>query len=561
MSKRWKGYAAAALTASLTVGLIGTTYGGTLTLAGFGADQAVEETKEQPKKEAAKKETAKADTAKKDAAAEAKAETQTEAPKAEAQTEAPQVEAQTEAPRAEAQTEAPQTEAQTEPPVDRSMVDTTGFAKAEDYINVRASGDTEGEVVGTLRLNDSVYIEDVDENGWYKVRSGNVEGYVAGYLIATGEEAEQVAKDSAYTYAMVGAESLNVRADASEDSEVVDMVGQDANLEVVEDLGDWVKVVTADGVYGYVSSAFVNTETVYPTGETVQEQSEREEAEYAAYVAQQESEYAAYVAQQEAEYAAYLAQSEAEAAAAAAEAPAEPAYTDDTAAAQDAAAQTATTYSSDVDALYQAYLVAQDAAMTATDEADATAKANAAIEAYNAYLAACGSTQTVAAVETAATTDTTAATTTDTTSVDYTAQQTEAPQTEAAQPETAAASTGSGIGDQIASFATQFVGNPYVYACSSLTGGADCSGFTMAVYSNFGIGLPHNAAAQSGCGTPVSLSDLQPGDLLFYDNGGGIGHVALYIGGGSVVHASNPETGIKISSYNYRSPVAAVRLV
>ena len=579
MSKRWKGYAAAALTASLTVGLIGTTYGGTLTLAGFGADQAVEETKEQPKKEAAKKETAKADTAKKDAAAEAKAETQTEAPKAEAQTEAPQVEAQTEAPkaeaqteapqveaqteapRAEAQTEAPQTEAQTEPPVDRSMVDTTGFAKAEDYINVRASGDTEGEVVGTLRLNDSVYIEDVDENGWYKVRSGNVEGYVAGYLIATGEEAEQVAKDSAYTYAMVGAESLNVRADASEDSEVVDMVGQDANLEVVEDLGDWVKVVTADGVYGYVSSAFVNTETVYPTGETVQEQSEREEAEYAAYVAQQESEYAAYVAQQEAEYAAYLAQSEAEAAAAAAAAPAEPAYTDDTAAAQDAAAQTATTYSSDVDALYQAYLVAQDAAMTATDEADATAKANAAIEAYNAYLAACGSTQTVAAVETAATTDTTAATTTDTTSVDYTAQQTEAPQTEAAQPETAAASTGSGIGDQIASFATQFVGNPYVYGGSSLTGGADCSGFTMAVYSNFGIGLPHNAAAQSGCGTPVSLSDLQPGDLLFYDNGGGIGHVALYIGGGSVVHASNPETGIKISSYNYRSPVAAVRLV
>ena len=568
MSKRWKGYAAAALTASLTVGLIGTTYGGTLTLAGFGADQAVEETKEQPKKEAAKKETAKADTAKKEAEAETKAETQTEAPKAETQTEAPQAEAQTEAPKAEAQTEAPQTEAQTEPPIDRSMVDTTGFAKAEDYINVRASGDTEGEVVGTLSLNDSVYIEDVDENGWYKVRSGNVEGYVAGYLIATGEEAEQVAKESAYTYATVGAESLNVRSDASEDSEVVDMVGQDSNLEVVEDLGDWVKVVTNDGVYGYVSSAFVNTETVYSTGETVQEQSEREEAEYAAYVAQQESEYAAYVAQQEAEYAAYLAQSEAEAAAAgyteagytdpAAAGYAETTYTDP------AATQTASASSSDVDALYQAYLAAQDAAMTPTDEADATAKANAAIDAYNAYLAACGSTQTVAAVETATTADTTTAAT-DTTAVDNTAAEaayTETAYTEAAQTEAAPAeSTGSGLGSQIANYATQFVGTPYVYGGSSLTGGADCSGFTMAVYSNFGIGLPHNAAAQSGCGQQVSLSDLQPGDLLFYDNGGGIGHVAMYIGGGSVVHASNPETGIKISSYNYRTPVSAVRLV
>ena len=541
MTKTWKGYAAAALTASLAIGMIGTSYGATLTLAGFGADQKVEEKKVQPQTEAVQP--------------------QTEAQ----QTEAPQTEApQTEAP----QTEAPQTEAQTEPPVDRSMVDTTGFAKADDYINVRASGDTEGEVVGTLRLNDSVYIEDVDENGWYKVRSGNVEGYVAGYLIATGEEAEQVAKDTAYTYAQVGAETLNVRADASEDAEVVDMVGQDADLEVVEDLGDWVKVVTGNGVYGYVSTDYVNTQTVYPTGETVQEQSEREEQEYLAAVAEQEAQYEAYLAEQEAQYAAYLAEQEAAAASTDSSSAdttyTDPTYTDPTY--TDPSTQTTTTSSGDVDALYQAYLTAQDAAMTATDEADATAKANAAIDAYNAYLAACGSTQTVASVETAAT-ETTAATT-ETTAAETTVTQTEAAQTEAPQteaPQTEAAvtseSSGSGLGAQVAAYATQFVGNPYVYGGASLTGGADCSGFTMAVYANFGVGLPHNAAAQSGCGTPVSLSDLQPGALLFYDNGGGIGHVALYIGGGSVVHASNPETGIKISSYNYRSPVAAVRLV
>ena len=449
------------------------------------------------------------------------------------------------------------------------MVDTTGFAKTDDYVNVRASGDTEGEVVGTLRTNDSVYIEDVDENGWYKVRSGNVEGYVAGYLIATGEEAEQVAQDTAYTYAMVGAESLNVRADASEDSEVVDMVGQDTDLEVVEDLGDWVKVVTNDGVYGYVAADYVSTQTVYPTGETIQEQSEREEQEYLEAVAQQEAEYAAYLAQQEAEYAEYLAQQEA--AGYTDTATAETGYTDtsaetgytDTAAAETYSTDAAVSASSsDVNALYQAYLEAQDAAMTATDEEDAITKANAAIDAYNAYLAACGSAETVASVEAApAAADTSAANTTveDTTYTEPAAEETY--QEETVQEEAPAESSGSSTGAAVASYATQFVGNPYVYGGASLTGGADCSGFTMAVYANFGVSLPHNAAAQSGCGTPVSLSDLQPGDLLFYDNGGGIGHVALYIGGGSVVHASNPETGIKISAYNYRNPVAAVRLV
>jgi cell wall-associated NlpC family hydrolase len=119
----------------------------------------------------------------------------------------------------------------------------------------------------------------------------------------------------------------------------------------------------------------------------------------------------------------------------------------------------------------------------------------------------------------------------------------------------------SGLGSQIASYALQFVGNPYVYGGTSLTNGADCSGFTMSVYAHFGYSLPHNAASQSGCGRSVSLSELQPGDLLFYKNGGGIGHVAMYTGGGMVVHASNKKDGIKTSVYNYRTPCKAVRII
>ena len=123
-------------------------------------------------------------------------------------------------------------------------------------------------------------------------------------------------------------------------------------------------------------------------------------------------------------------------------------------------------------------------------------------------------------------------------------------------------SSSSAMRNAVVAYALQFVGNPYVYGGSSLTNGTDCSGFTMAVYQHFGISLPHQSGSQSGYGVQVSTDSLLPGDLLFYTSGGsGIGHVALYIGNGQVVHASTPATGIKVSSAFYRTPVSAVRLI
>ncbi len=118
--------------------------------------------------------------------------------------------------------------------------------------------------------------------------------------------------------------------------------------------------------------------------------------------------------------------------------------------------------------------------------------------------------------------------------------------------------TTNGTGQAIADYAVQFVGNPYSYGGTSLTNGADCSGFVMSVFANFGISLPRTSYAQANVGTPVGINDLQPGDLLFYH---GFGHVAIYIGGGQVVHASNAQTGIKISAYNYSNIDKAVRVV
>ncbi len=121
-------------------------------------------------------------------------------------------------------------------------------------------------------------------------------------------------------------------------------------------------------------------------------------------------------------------------------------------------------------------------------------------------------------------------------------------------PEEAAPVTGSGTGAEIAAYAVQFVGNPYVYGGTSLTNGADCSGFTWAVHQKFGISIPRKSTDQSRGGTPVSISAVQPGDIIYYGN-----HVGIYIGNHQIVHASTAKDGIKISSYTYRTPIRAAR--
>lgn len=118
-------------------------------------------------------------------------------------------------------------------------------------------------------------------------------------------------------------------------------------------------------------------------------------------------------------------------------------------------------------------------------------------------------------------------------------------------------SSGSGSGSSVVDYATQFVGNPYVWGGTSLTNGADCSGFVQSVYSNFGVSLPRTSYEQQNAGTEVSYADAQPGDLICYG-----GHVAIYMGGGKIVHASNSRDGIKISNdATYRTILSVRRLV
>ena len=124
---------------------------------------------------------------------------------------------------------------------------------------------------------------------------------------------------------------------------------------------------------------------------------------------------------------------------------------------------------------------------------------------------------------------------------------------------------GEGVSDvrvEMVEYAKQFLGNPYVWGGTSLTKGADCSGFVLSVYKKFGVKLPHYSGSQANSGTKISFSEIQPGDLIFYaDSNGKINHVTMYIGNNQVIHASSPKNGIMISKYNYRTPVKYVRIL
>ena len=111
-------------------------------------------------------------------------------------------------------------------------------------------------------------------------------------------------------------------------------------------------------------------------------------------------------------------------------------------------------------------------------------------------------------------------------------------------------------GQAIVDYACQFIGNPYVWGGTSLTDGADCSGFVMSVYAQFGVSLPHSSGAMRGCGYEVGTDQMQPGDIVCYS-----GHVAIYVGNNTIVHASTPSSGIKFTSPIDYKPVLSVRRI
>jgi cell wall-associated NlpC family hydrolase len=270
-----------------------------------------------------------------------------------------------------------------------------GVANVTNYLNVREEASLDGKILGKLPMNAGCEIlETLD--GWYKVSSGNVEGYVSAEFLLTGKEANERAKDALATVAKVNADMLMVREEPNTECTILTRVAQDEEIEVVEVLSGWVKV-NIDNKTGYVCADYVDVYDTLPKGVTLKELS----------------------------------------------------------------------YGDGV--------------------------SSTAIE--------------------------------------------------------------------LIEYAKQFLGNPYVYGGTSLTNGTDCSGFTMRIYQHFGYSLSRTSRQQAHNGRRVSLSEIQPGDLLFYNHGSQIGHVAIYIGNGQIIHASTERTGIIIGNAYYTTPACATRIL
>ena len=328
------------------------------------------------------------------------------------------------------------------------------IAKVQDYVNVRAENNEDSEVLGKLYNNSAATVLETTDDGWYKISSGSVTGYVKSEYVVVGDDA--TVKSAGRRVATVNTETLKVRTSADENSEVLGLVAGEDDLTVIDESADgWVGVSTEDGT-GYVSSDYVSLDTEFTYAESKEEEAAR------------------------------LAKEEAD---------------------RKAAAEAA---------------------------AKEESKKNAASESNKSSKASNESKKSEAVEETA---------------------DEESSSSDSSSEESYSAPSGSN-GQAVVDYACQFVGNPYVYGGSSLTNGTDCSGFVMSVYAQFGISLPHSSSALRSVGYGVSVDDMQPGDIICYS-----GHVAIYCGGNTIVHASNPSTGIKYTSpANYKTILAVRRI-
>lgn len=313
------------------------------------------------------------------------------------------------------------------------------FAKVSSYVNIRSTGSEEGEILGKLYNNSAATI--LEKSGeWYKVKSGNVTGYIKAEFLVTGIEAEQLANEVQTRIAKVTTTTLKVREKASTDATILTLVANGDELVVKKELDGWVKVELEESKEGYLSAEYVELKSAFEEAVSIEEEQERLAEEQAALASEQQ---------------------------------------------RAATGQSQNTNSS--------------------NQAKSSNSSNKSINAEN--------------------------------------------------------TSTSSIRSKIVAYARSFEGNPYVWGGTSLTNGADCSGFTQSVFRDNGISIPRTSRTQAVGGRRISVDSMQPGDLIFYARNGTINHVGIYIGNGKVISASSPETGIRITSYNYRTPVKVVSYI
>lgn len=473
----------------------------------------------------------------------------------------------------------------------QSIVDSyanLGIAEVSGYLNVRKTPESFGEVVGKLPKGGACEILDTSTEGWYKISSGGVTGYVSSQYVYTGDEAKKLAAENVAERAVIDADKLNVRSEPKADADVVDQVFKNERYDIKSQQDSWIQISD-----GYISADYVTVK--YALDEAIkQDMRQTVLSLYDNLGVSNVSNYlnvrdnpdetkgkiiaklpsnagcdildtstAGWLKIRSGNITGYV-KSE---------------YILTGQQAKDKALQVAKLMAiSNTDgvnvrtepntnsSIYTQ--ISNSERFLVADQQDGWVKIE--IDDQDAYLSSdyvdvkYGLEEAIKYTPVVEVADTSNSKSNTKNSTGKSSPSSKSSGKKSSANDGAAGSKSGSVSSkraQIANYAVQFVGNRYVYGGTSLTNGTDCSGFTMSVMAKFGVSLPHNSGAQSGSGKSITSSQMRPGDLVFYSGSGGINHVALYIGNGQVCHASNAKSGIKISTWNYRTPAKIVNVL
>ena len=500
----------------------------------------------------------------------------------------------------------------------RSPYAKKGIAVVDDYLKIHTEPNGDADVVGKLYSGSGCEIEEV-KDGWAHITSGDCDGYVEAKYLLTGTDAEAYAEEHKVSelVAKSQSEQMYMYEEPSADAKIVTTVLWDQKLTVLgaSDDGQWVQVKVGDNT-GYIPADSVVLDVKYEEAVSVDEEQTKKESE-TAETKTTETEASETEAETEKETTAETETKAAETETAETKA-AEPEKTQQDKAS--AASYTdvnetvwatysvsirsaASTDADKLDVLVGSYSItrtgvgnngwskvdyngqtgyikseyltttkpaaASDSTQQTTEKKQETKETVYATAGVNIRAKASADADKIGTLAAGGSITRTGKTSSGWSRVDYNGQTgyiksdylTTTKPTVTSNTTASSTSSSSSLGQQIADFAVQYVGYPYVYGGNSLTNGVDCSGFTQQVYLHFGYSIPRRASIQATVGTSVAISDLQPGDLVFYGDSEGVGHVVIYIGNGKVVHASTPSKGIIISDLYYRTPMCAKRII
>lgn len=378
-----------------------------------------------------------------------------------------------------------------------------GISIAADYVNIRKKPDTDAEIVGKLYRGSAATIMKT-EGDWVYIKSGSVSGYIMKDYLAIGYSAEKLIDQFGTKYVTVTTDTLKVREKMNTDCTVLTLLAQDETYEVEKVEDQWVKITVDDDTSGYVSKDYVKVSVKFKKAVSIEEEREEQRRKEAAEAAERQQ------------------QRQVKAAA-----------NDDNDSSSSKSSSSGKSSSSSSSS--KSSNSSSSSGKSSSSKSSSSHKSSSSGGGGNAGKSSGKSNSSGGGGRTGS--------------------------SSSGASSDGGSALGSGDGSVIAAYGLKFVGNPYRYGGTSLTNGTDCSGFTMSIFKKFGISLPRTSSEQSRTGKKISVSDARAGDLIFYGSGGHVSHVALCIGGGRVVHASNRKDGIKTSNIYYRTPICARRVI